>query len=136
AQFGQAHILAQLAMGDPSRANEAITLLEAFLKAHRNSRQFPAAAEALARLALQKGDLDRADRALTDLATVASAADRAAVLKARVQSRRGKPDEAIAALDRILAGASVQTAKGREARLAKAEALAGLKRFDEAEALV
>jgi tetratricopeptide (TPR) repeat protein len=136
AQFGRARVLAQLAEGDPGRAGAAIEALEAFVKANGSSRQLAPALETLARLYLQKGDYDKAAGALANLAKIPWAADRSAVLQARVLSRRGQYDQAIAALDKMLAGAPKDSAKAREAQLAKAESLAGLKKFDEAEAAV
>jgi tetratricopeptide (TPR) repeat protein len=136
ALFGRARILADLAQGDPARAGTAIDALENFIKSHGSSRQLGPALEALVRLYLQKGDFDKAGRSLGELAKIPWAADRAAVLQARVLARRGQFDQAIAALDRMLANTPKDSPKAREAQLAKAECLAGLKKFDEAEAAV
>ncbi|HEX8200596.1 MAG TPA: tetratricopeptide repeat protein, partial [Isosphaeraceae bacterium] len=64
------------------------------------------------------------------------ASDRATVLKAKVLGRRQQYDQAVAALDRMLAGAQEGTPKWREAALARAEALTGLGQFDAAAAAV
>jgi tetratricopeptide (TPR) repeat protein len=134
AQFGQARTLAQIAHGGDARAlDEAIAALDAFAKAYPSSRQIGPALEALARLGLQKGDFDGADQYLTQLETKAPwASDRSAVLKAQVLGRRGQYDQAVSALDRMLAGAPEGSPKWREATLAKAEALAGLRQYDTA----
>jgi tetratricopeptide (TPR) repeat protein len=136
AQFGRARALADLAESDLSKAGPAIDALEGFIKANPSSRQLGPALEILARLAMQKEDFDRASKALTDLAKIPWAAERSAVLQARLLSRRGQFDKAIAALDKMMAGVPKDSAKYREAQLAKAESLAGLKRFEEAEATV
>jgi tetratricopeptide (TPR) repeat protein len=136
AQFGRARVLADLAHGDPTKAGQALEALEGFIKANPSSRQLGPALESLARLAMQKDDFDRATRALTELGKIPWAADRSAVLKARVFNRRGQFDQAIAGLDKILTGVPKDSARYREAQLARAESLSGLKKFDEAEATV
>lgn len=138
AQFNRARIVAVIAAGDPTRASDAVTLLEAFIRANASSRQIGPAQEALARLFLSRGDFDKAEKVLADLsAKVPWAANRAAVLQAKVLGKRGNFDEAIAALDRMLATISDPADKRRQgALLAKAEALGGLKKFDDAEAIV
>jgi tetratricopeptide (TPR) repeat protein len=136
AQFGRARVLTDLAQGDPSKAPQAIEALEAFIKANPSSRQLGPALEMLARLAMQKEDYDRAAKALADLVKIPWAADRAAVLQARMLSRRGQFEQAIAALDKMVNGVPKDSIKYREAQLARAESLAGLKKFDEAEATV
>ena len=62
--------------------------------------------------------------------------ERAAVLRAKLLAKQGKHDEAIAELDRLIASSPEGSDRQREARLAKAESLAGMKKFKEAEALV
>jgi tetratricopeptide (TPR) repeat protein len=134
AQYHQAGALADLALADPERVAEAIGLLEAFLKAHPRSRHIAPALESLARLQLQKGDYPAAERATAQMTGLPRGADRAAVLRARIFARRGEHAKAIAELDRILSASAGDAVKAREARLAKAESLAGLKKFSEAEA--
>lgn len=136
AQFGQAHATAELALTTPSKANDAIAQLELFLKNYAKSRHQAPALEDLARLYLQKGDTDKADKALDELEQVSWAADRAAVMKTRVLAKKGQYDEAIKTLDKIISGAPKGSERAVEARLAKAENLASLKKFDEAEATV
>jgi len=53
-----------------------------------------------------------------------------------VLGRQGKHQEAVAELDRLIAKFPEDSVSRRSARLIKAESLAGLKRFDEAEKLV
>ncbi|HWE39519.1 MAG TPA: tetratricopeptide repeat protein [Isosphaeraceae bacterium] len=135
AQFGRARVLATLAQADPRRAPEALSALDGFLKANPNVRQTGPALELVAKLALRREEFDRADKAAADLGRIARMKDRADVLKARILAARGKHKEAVAALDSIIAGAPDGSARRREAQLAKAESLAGLGQFDEAETL-
>jgi tetratricopeptide (TPR) repeat protein len=135
AQFQRARVLALLGLGDPQRADEAIKLLEQFARAHPSGRQLGPALEILARLYVARENYDQADRVLAELSKIAWAAPQAEVTRARVLGLRGRQDEAIARLDAILAAAPEGSARHRTALLAKAEALGGLKRFDEAQAL-
>lgn len=134
AQFGQARVTAELALGDDSKRDQAIGLLEAFLKGHPKSRHFGPAQETLARLALAKGDTAKAEAAAQGLATVPWAADRAAVLRARVQIKKGQPEDALKALDLLIANSTNGATASIEVRLARAETLAVLGKFAEAEA--
>ncbi len=136
AQYHQARAIMDLELADPDRPAEAAKLLEAFLKAHPKSRHLAPALESLARLQLRKGDLAAAERTMTQMTGLPRGADRAAVLRARIFAKRGEHDKAVAELDRIIAGAAGDKLQAREARLAKAESLAGLKKFREAEAEV
>ncbi len=132
AEFGRARSLAQLALADPSKADEAIGLLDRFIQAHPKSRQLGPALETLARLNLQRGDFAKADKALSDLSAIPWAADRAAVMKTRVQVKQGQAQEALTSLNSILGSAQKGSAKFFEATLAKAETLVALKKYDEA----
>ncbi len=134
AQFGRARAIARLAESDPSKADEALRLLDAVVKAGAKSRHLGPALELTARLALQKGEFDRAAAAATDLAKIPWAADRASILQARILGGRGQNDQALAALDKLLAAAPDGSPRRREVTLARAGALAGLKRYDDAEA--
>ncbi len=137
ALFGRASILTDLALADPSRVDDALSALESFVKAHPSSRQLGPALEDIIRLSLQKGDTTRAESALNDLrAKVPSAAGRSAVLEARVLSRKGQYDQALAKLDAIIGQAPKDSAQVRQAMLAKAESLVGMKKFDDAEKTV
>jgi tetratricopeptide (TPR) repeat protein len=136
AQFGRGRALAELATSDPNRAPAAYEALDTFIRTYPSSRQLPAALETIARLAIQKKDFDRADKALVDLAKIPWAAQRAAVLQARVLNHREQYDAALAALDKLLAAVTKDSPKYREIQLARAETLAGLKKFDDAESTV
>lgn len=134
ARFDRARLLAEIALADPAQVAPAVQALEQFLRDHPNGRQRGPALERLARLRLQAGEFDRAGATLAELARIPWAADRAAVLQARVLARRGQHAQALDALDRFLKGADADSPGALEARLARAESLAGLKKFDEAEA--
>ncbi len=133
AAFARLRILAQL------KPAEAITGLDAFTRdpANKAGRHIVPALDLLIRLAMAKADYDRADRAVAILEKVPTptAPDRAAVARARILTKRGKPADAAAMLDKLIAGAKADTPKGREVRLAKAEALAADKKYDDARKL-
>ena len=135
AQFARARVLAQMSLADPKRENEAIAALESFLKNNPNARQTVPALELLARLSLRKDDFDRADRAVGEMRRVPWATEKSALWSARVLSKRGKHAEAIEAIDAVAAKLPDGSARKREALLAKAESLAGLSKFDDAEKL-
>jgi tetratricopeptide (TPR) repeat protein len=134
ARFRQAQLIAELAMGDPGRAAEAVALLDTAVKAYPNSRHVVAALDALARLQLQKGDFAAVERTIADMARLPQSADRAAVLRARLFDKKGDHDKAIAEYDRLIQGSEAGSVRQREARLAKAESLVAAKKFAEAEA--
>jgi tetratricopeptide (TPR) repeat protein len=136
AQFLQANALAELALADASHAAEAIRLLEAFVQAHPKSRQVVAAYDNLTRLQLQKGDFAAVDKTLAAMTKLPQSADRAAVLRAKVFAKQGNYAKAIAEYDRLIKNSPEGSVRRREATLAKAESLAGEKKFDEAEAAV
>lgn len=136
AQYARARLLAQLAEGDPARVSEAVSALDAFTTAHPDSRQIVPALETLARLALSTNDMTRADRATARLAAIPGAGDRATILQTRLLTRQGKSQEALSAIDRILTQLPAGSTDRREALLARAEALAGQKKFDEAREVV
>jgi tetratricopeptide (TPR) repeat protein len=133
ARYKAAEVTADLAMADPSKAAEAITMLEAFVRTYPESRHTAAALDTLARLQLQKGDFSSVDRTIGALSKLPAGADRAAVLRAKTLARKGDHAAAIAELDGLIKGAPAGSVRQREARLAKAESLAGLKKFTEAE---
>ena len=133
AQTAQFNRLRLLAATTPA---EAISGLDAFTRANPRSRHLGPALELEIRLLLEKGDpkeYARADGLATKLREVAWAKDHADVTKARILTKQGKPAEAVAALGK-LADAKADTPRGREARLALAEALAAQKKYPEAEA--
>jgi tetratricopeptide (TPR) repeat protein len=134
ARFRQAQLIAELAMGDPSRAAEAVALLDSAVKAHPTSRHVVAALDALARLQLQKSDFAAVERTITDMGRLPQSADRAAVLRARLFDKKGDHAKAIAEYDRLIQGSEAGSVRQREARLAKAESLVAASKFAEAEA--
>jgi tetratricopeptide (TPR) repeat protein len=136
AKFKQAEVTADLALADPGKMAEAVGLLDGFVKANATSRLAAPALEALTRLYLQKGDFVQADKAIADLAKLPRSADRAAVLRARLSARKGDHDRAIEELDKLIQSSPDGSPRQREAKLAKAESLAALKKFSEAEAEV
>jgi tetratricopeptide (TPR) repeat protein len=134
ARFRAAQLLAEVALGDPSRATEAVTLLDAAVKASPASRHVVAALDSLARLQIQQGNFAAVEKTIADMARLPQSADRAAVLRARLFDQKGEHDKAIAEYDRLIAGAPEGSVRQREARLAKAESLVGMTKFSEAEA--
>jgi tetratricopeptide (TPR) repeat protein len=136
ALFHQAQALAELAQTEPGRAAEAIGLLDAFVKAHAKGRHVVAALDSLARLQLHKGDYAAVERTLAEMAKQPQSADRAAVLRATISARQGHYDKAIAEYDRLIQDSKEGSARRRDAKLAKAEALAAQKKYDQAEAEV
>ena len=133
ALFHQAKDTAEVAMADPARAAEAIVLLDAFVKGNASGRHVVAALETLARLQLQKGDVVAVEKTIAALEKQPQGADRAAVLRARVFAKKGDHEKAISELDRMIKNSPEGSTRQREARLAKAESLATLKKFAEAE---
>jgi tetratricopeptide (TPR) repeat protein len=134
AKFKQADVTADLALADPGRVAEAVSLLEGFIRSNPSSRQTGAALESLARLQLQSGDFAKVDKTIADLTKLPKGGDRAAVLSARLSARRGDHAKALEELDRLIKSAPEGSPLQRESRLARAESLAGLKKFKEAEA--
>ncbi|MDX2037843.1 MAG: tetratricopeptide repeat protein [Isosphaeraceae bacterium] len=136
ALFGEARVSVDLALTDPSKTDQAIQLLEAFGRTYSKGRHVVPALEALTRLYLGKGDYAKVDETLTRMSALPQSADRAAVLRARVFSKKGEFDKAVVELDKIIAASAEGSVKRRDAQLAKAEALVGGKKFSEAETLV
>ncbi len=136
ALFNQARVTADLGLTDPSRTDAAIALLEAFLRDHSGSRHLVPSLEALAKLQMQKGSYDAVAQTIDRLSKIPQTADRAAILRARVATRKGDHDAAISELDAMIAAAPEGSIKRRDAQLAKAESLVALKKYPEAEALV
>jgi tetratricopeptide (TPR) repeat protein len=134
ARFRQAQLLAEVALGDPSRAAEAVALLDSVTKTYPNGRHVVAALDSLTRLQLQKGDYAAVEKTIGDMAKLPQSADRAAVLRAKLLDRKGDHEKAVAAYDSLIQGAPEGSLRQREARLAKAESLVAAKKFAEAEA--
>jgi TolA-binding protein len=136
ALFREAAALTDLALIEPDRLKDARDKLLRFVRTYPNSRHIIPAREDLARLQLNAGDFKAAEATIAELARLPKAAERAAVLHARVLTRQGSYAEAISELDRLIANFPDRSARKREARLAKAEGLVGQKKYQEAEALV
>jgi tetratricopeptide (TPR) repeat protein len=136
AQFREAEVLTDLALIEPERTREAKDKLTKFTRAYPSSRQIASAQECVARLQLNSGDFAGAAASIAALAKVPNFGDRASVLRTRLLTRQGKNAEAIAELDRLIAAYPKGSAQRRSAALAKAENLAGLKKYKEAEALL
>jgi tetratricopeptide (TPR) repeat protein len=134
AQFNQARVTAEMALADPAKTADAVALLDAFVKAHPNGRHVVPALETLTRLQLNKGDFARAERTITELSKQPASAGRAAVLRAKLSAKKGDHAAAVKELDAQIKGAEEGSPRQREARLAKAESLAALQKYAEAEA--
>src|SRR5262249_37308545 len=93
------------------------------------SRHLAAAREALARLQLATEDFSGAEATIAELAKLPRGGERAVVLGTKVLARQGKHAEAIAELDRLIAGSPKGSDRQRAPILAKPAALAGMKKF-------
>jgi tetratricopeptide (TPR) repeat protein len=136
ALFREAEVLTDLALIEPDRVKEAKERLTRFVQAYPNSRHIASARGCLARLQLNAGDFKGAEATIAELAKLPKAGERAAVLKTKILARQGKYTEAIAELDRLISSYPKGSERQRDAMLAKAENLAGMKQFKEAETLV
>jgi tetratricopeptide (TPR) repeat protein len=136
ALFREAEALGELALVEPERTNAARDKLTQFLRSYPSSRHLAAAREALARLQLASGDFPGAEASIAELAKLPRGGERAVVLRTKALARQGKHAEAVAELDRLIAGSPKGSDRQRAAMLAKAESLAGMKKFAEAETLV
>ena len=138
AKFRRAKILADAAIASPAKAKEAIGELDAYVAEYPAGRELAPALETLIRLHLQANDGAKAQAALDQFkAKVPGAGNRVAVLEAKILSRTGQADAALALLDKAIAGASDKASpQVRDAKLARAEVLVTQKKFDEALAAV
>lgn len=136
ALFSQARVTADLGLTDPAKTDAAIALLDGFLRAHGNGRHVLPALETLAKLQLQKGNYDAVQATVDKLGKIPGSADRAAVLRARIATRKGDHTSAISELDAMISSAPAGSVKRRDAQLAKAESLVAQKKFPEAESLL
>ncbi|MFO0890651.1 MAG: tetratricopeptide repeat protein [Isosphaeraceae bacterium] len=136
ALFREASVLADLALVEPERMKDAKDRLRRFVQAYPNSRHIVSAREDLARIQLNSGDFSGAEGTIADLARIPRAAERAAVLHAKVLGKQSRFDEAVSELDRLIRSLPEKSKALRDARLVKAEALVGAKKFTDAEALV
>jgi tetratricopeptide (TPR) repeat protein len=136
ALFRESAVLGNLALIEPERVKEAKEKLAQFIRSYPASRHVAAAREALARLQYRTGDFPGAIATISELEKLPRSAERGAVLRTKVLAQQGKHAEAIGELDRLIAAVPKGSDRRRAALLAKAESLAGLKRFQEAETLV
>ncbi len=136
ALYREASVLADMALVEPERTKEAKDRLLRFVQAHPSSRHIISAREDLARLQANSNDFAGAEATIAELSKLPKTADRASVLRAKVLAKRGRHDEAVAELDRLIAKFPDRSTGQRRARLAKAESLVGLKKYKEAETLV
>jgi TolA-binding protein len=132
----EAEVVAELAMVEPDRVKEAKDKLTRFLQSYPASRHLAAARAAFARLQLHAGDFAGAEATIAELAKLPRGAERATVLRTKILAKQGKHDEAIAQLDKLIAGYPKNSPQQRAASFAKAENLAGKKQFHEAESLL
>ena len=132
----EAEVLVELAMVEPDRAKDAKDKLTRFLQTYPTSRHLAAAHAAQARLQLHAGDFTAALATIAELAKLPRGAERAAVLRTKILAKQGKHDEAIAQLDKLIAGYPKNSPQQRAALFGKAENLAGKKQFHEAESLL
>ena len=122
-----------LALVEPERIKDAKDRLLRFVRTYPTSRHIVAAREDLARLQVRPATSGR--RGHDRRAGEAAQGRRARGGPARQGAgQAGAHDEAIAELDRLIAAFPDRSAQQREARLAKAESLVGMKKFKEAEA--
>lgn len=136
ALFREARALTDLAIIEPERVKEASDKLNQFIRLYPGGRHIAAAREAMARLQIQVGDYNGAEATIATLAKMPRGGERSAILRTRLLAKQGKHPEAIAEMDRIIAAAPKGSERQRAARLAKAESLAAIRKYKEAEALL
>jgi len=135
AAFGQARATAELAQGDPGKVAEAISLLDAFSRTYKAGRHVAPALESLASLQIARENYSGAEATLASLAKLPRGDERSASLRIKMLSKKGQTTQAIDEIDKMIAANPEGSAKKRDALLAKAEALASLKKYPEAEAM-
>jgi tetratricopeptide (TPR) repeat protein len=136
ALYREAAVLTELAMVEPDRTRDAKAKLTGFIRAYPAGRHIAGARACLARLQLLSNDFAGAEATIAELAKLPRGAERAAVLRAKILAKQGKHQAAITELDRLIAGFPKGSERRRAALLAKAESLAGMKQFKEAETLL
>jgi tetratricopeptide (TPR) repeat protein len=136
AAFGQARVTAEMALTDPAKTTEAITLLDVFARNHKTGRHIAPALESLARLQIARENYSAVEGTLTQLVALPKGDERALLLRIRILTRKGQHDQAIAELDKVIASAAEGSTKKRDAQLARAESLVALKKYTEAEAAI
>jgi tetratricopeptide (TPR) repeat protein len=136
AQFREAEALTDLALIEPERMKDAKDKLTKFLQTYANGRHVASARACLARLQLNSGDFAGAEATIAELSKLPKGGERASVLRTRALAKQGKHQQAIAELEKLIAGAPKGSERRRAALLAKSESLAGLKQFKESESLL
>lgn len=136
ARFGRARVAARQALADPARRPAAIRDLEGLSAGLATTRHHGPLLELLADLYEATDQVEKADQALEKLGQLGWAADRATIRRATLQARRGEPEAALQTIDRLIAGQPEGSPGRARALLGRAEALAALKRYDEAEGAV
>jgi tetratricopeptide (TPR) repeat protein len=136
ASFGQVRVIGELALIEPSRMGEAISLLETFSRTYKNGRHIGPALESLAKLQLAKDNYTGLEQTLTQLAKLPGGEDRASLYRIKILSRKGSIDQAIVELDKAIAASPEGSVKRRDAQIAKAEGLVTQKKFKDAETLI
>lgn len=109
-KFKYAETLALAAGEDEKMTDEAITVLQDFVKTYPASRNAPVALERLLNLVRSGDDQSRIDSVIADMSKIAGAQTRANLLKADLLVDRNQADEALKLLDATRA----QIAKGSE----------------------
>jgi tetratricopeptide (TPR) repeat protein len=133
AKYKQAELTAESALTDPSKAAGAVALLDAFVKAYPSGRSTSAALENLARLQMQKNDYASVEKTIASIEKLPHGADRAAVLRAKISAKKGDYDKSLEELEKLIKSSAEGTSRRRDAQLAHAESLAGLKKYADAE---
>jgi tetratricopeptide (TPR) repeat protein len=136
ALFREAQVLTELAMIEPDRMKEAKDKLAKFVQSYASGRHIVPARACQARLQLFANDFAGAEATIAALEKLPRAGEQAAVLRTKILGKQGKHDAAIAELDRLIATYPKGSERLRAAQLAKAESLAGMKKYKEAEGLL
>lgn len=136
ALFGRARVLAELGLTDANTLKEAVRTLTSFKATYAKSRFGPAALELLASLEIRQNDLALASKTADELGAIEGFGDNGKLLSARIDAKKGNLDKALATAEAVAASAPKGSDVQRSAVLIKAEALAGLKKYKEAETAV
>jgi tetratricopeptide (TPR) repeat protein len=136
AAFGQVRVTTELALNDPAKAAEALTLLQNFTRTYKTGRHIGPALEAQAKLELAKEAYPALEQTLSQLSKLPGGEDRASIYRIKILTRKGSLDQAISELDKVIAAAPDGSVKKRDAQLAKAESLVSQKKVGDAEALL
>jgi tetratricopeptide (TPR) repeat protein len=136
AAFGQVRVTTELAINDPAKVGEAITLLENFSRTYKNGRHIGPALESLAKLQIAKENFSGVEQTLAQLSKLPGGEDRASIFRIKILTRKGNLDQAVTELDKVIATAPEGSRKKRDAQLSKAESLVGLRKFADAESIL